>query len=163
MLWGRQYRNDWLWPARSALENSCRPHRAVLVDAWPTYPHEKFSRAKEGRWAGTYWQPAVFLPRSANPTCGFPASGFPTGFTAPHTEAIVKHRLGDSRRASSFAVRHSLIENIRIKSGVTDSSSMAAPLLFLKHTRSKDASLHRHYPASTVPSPSPTSGPAILL
>ena len=44
------------------------------------------SRVEEGRWTGTYWQPVVSLPRSSNRTCGFPASGFPTGFIARPTE-----------------------------------------------------------------------------
>lgn len=32
-----------------------------------------------------YWQPSVSHPRSSNRTCGFPASGFPTGFISQHT------------------------------------------------------------------------------
>jgi hypothetical protein len=40
---------------------------------------------------------------------------------------------------------------------------MAAPFILHKHTRSKGPSLRRHYPASTVPRPSPTSGLAIIL
>ncbi len=34
-------------------------------------------------WA--FWQHPVSSPRSSNRTCGFPASGFPTGFIARHT------------------------------------------------------------------------------
>ncbi len=34
-------------------------------------------------WA--FWQHPVSPPRSSNRTCGFPASGFPTGFIARHT------------------------------------------------------------------------------
>ena len=33
------------------------------------------------------WQRSVSRPRSSNRTCGFPASGFPTGFAARHTAA----------------------------------------------------------------------------
>ena len=45
-------------------------------------------RVEEGRLAGTYWQPAVSLPRSSNWTCPFRTSSFPTGFTAAHTRAV---------------------------------------------------------------------------
>src|ERR1035441_7553502 len=44
-----------------------------------TIGHEFVGRIVE---TGTYWQPAVSFPRSSNRTCGFPASGFPTDFTA---------------------------------------------------------------------------------
>jgi hypothetical protein len=44
-----------------------------------------------------------------------------------------------------------------------DSSSITAPFLFPKHTRSKGPSLRRHCPTSTVPWPSPTSGLAVIL
>src|SRR3954452_14544904 len=33
----------------------------------------------------------VSRPRSSNRTCGFPASGFPTGFIARHTAVIQRH------------------------------------------------------------------------
>src|SRR5258708_6224441 len=45
-------------------------------------------RVEEGRWTGTYWQPAVSLPRSSNRTCPARASGFPTGFTATPTKVF---------------------------------------------------------------------------
>src|ERR1022692_1032797 len=44
-------------------------------------------RVEEGRWAGTYRQPTVSLPRSSNWTCPFRTSSFPTGFTAAPTRA----------------------------------------------------------------------------
>src|SRR3954467_15780837 len=45
-------------------------------------------RVEDGRGSlGLVWQRSVSRPRSSNRTCGFPASGFPTGFTARHTAA----------------------------------------------------------------------------
>src|SRR3954453_8197736 len=44
----------------------------------------------ESRTGAVAWamrQRSVSRPRSSNRTCGFPASGFPTGFTAQHTAA----------------------------------------------------------------------------
>src|SRR3954453_2531411 len=44
----------------------------------------------ESRTGAVAWamrQRSVSRPRSSNRTCGFPASGFPTGFTARHTAA----------------------------------------------------------------------------
>src|SRR5512132_4202583 len=37
---------------------------------------------------------SVSPPRSSNRTCGFPASGFPTGFIARHTAAVPNERAG---------------------------------------------------------------------
>ena len=39
----------------------------------------------EARWLGPCGHHSVSSPRSSNRTCGFPASGFPTGFTSKHT------------------------------------------------------------------------------
>ena len=39
---------------------------------------------------------------------------------------------------------------VTVLRGVVDSSSITAPFLLHKHTRSKGPSLRRHYPASTV-------------
>src|SRR5215203_690346 len=45
-------------------------------------------RVEDGRGSlGLVWQRSVSRPRSSNRTCGFPASGFPTGFTSRHTAA----------------------------------------------------------------------------
>ena len=44
----------------------------------------KWSRG-EARWLGPCGHHSVSSPRSSNRTCGFPASGFPTGFTSKHT------------------------------------------------------------------------------
>ncbi len=62
-------------------------------------------RVEEGRgcW-GHCGHHSVSLPRSSNRTCGFPASGFPTGFIARHTAvapgesgAAVAHRIPQTR------------------------------------------------------------------
>ena len=45
-------------------------------------------RVEDGRGSlGLVGQRSVSRPRSSNRTCGFPASGFPTGFTSRHTAA----------------------------------------------------------------------------
>src|SRR6266404_6290462 len=58
-------------------------------------------------------------------------------------------------RCSFFSLRYSLIGSYRILLGVADSSSITAPSLLHKHTRSKGPFLRRHYPASSVVWPSP--------
>jgi hypothetical protein len=60
------------------------------------------------RWLEA-WPIAPFpIPRSSNQACGFPASGFPTGFTARHTTVIqrqnaerpVNRLVGESPRSA---------------------------------------------------------------
>ena len=41
--------------------------------------------SRRGAVAWAFWRHPVSPPRSSNRTCGFPASGFPTGFIARHT------------------------------------------------------------------------------
>ena len=41
--------------------------------------------SRRGAVAWALWASLRFLSRSSNRTCGFPASGFPTGFTSKHT------------------------------------------------------------------------------
>ncbi len=41
--------------------------------------------SRRARWLGPCGHHSVSSPRSSNRTCGFPASGFPTGFTSKHT------------------------------------------------------------------------------
>ena len=48
--------------------------------------------SRMGAVAWAMWQRAVSHPRSSNRTCGFPASGSPTGFTARHTEGITNRK-----------------------------------------------------------------------
>ena len=67
---GRRVSAIGFWAVRSA---DCRPWRM----AW-------WSRG-EARWLGPCGHHSVSSPRSSNRTCGFPASGFPTGFTSKHT------------------------------------------------------------------------------
>jgi hypothetical protein len=52
---------------------------------------------------------------------------------------------------SFFAFRYSLICRSRTLSGISRLASITGPFLLHKHTRSKGPSLHRHYPASSVP------------
>ncbi len=53
-------------------------------DPYGAEVHAGWSRG-EARWLGPYGHHSVSSPRSSNRTCGFPASGFPTGFTSKHT------------------------------------------------------------------------------
>ena len=60
-----------------------------------------------GAVAWAVWQRPVSHPRSSNRTCGFPASGFPTGFT-------VRPRQSTAQRVRSiFASRHSSLGQVR--------------------------------------------------
>jgi len=54
---------------------------------------------------------------------------------------------------SSFALRYSLLCRSRSHPALPSSSPIAAPFPLCKLTRSKGPSLHRHYPASSVPLP----------
>ena len=56
---------------------------------------------------GADWHRSVSHPRSSNRTGGFPASGFPIGFTMEHTDKKI-----DCKRVlrSMFPVLHSLIQ-----------------------------------------------------
>src|ERR1039457_6189458 len=84
-------------------------------------------RVEEGRWAGTYRQPAVSLPRSPNWTCPFRTSSFPTGFTAAPTRAgHTTWCRATAPRITRFALRHSGIERSALLRGVEDSSSITA-------------------------------------
>src|SRR5438445_12304165 len=64
-------------------------------------------------------QRSVSLPRSSNRTGGFPASGFPIGFTMEHTDK----KTGCERiLCSTFPLLHSLIQRPRtvpVVDGVT--------------------------------------------
>jgi hypothetical protein len=80
-----------------------------------SFPYADFAdsrRVEEERLTGAYWQPIVSLPRSSNPACGFPALGFPTGFTAQPTEVILNREPSYSTEdRSSFAVRYIWLGN----------------------------------------------------
>src|SRR4051795_9381625 len=56
----------------------------ILRDGAPVL---RFVDSRTGAVAWAMRQRSVSRPRSSNRTCGFPASGFPTGFTAQHTAA----------------------------------------------------------------------------
>ncbi len=88
---------------------------------------------------------SVSPPRSSNRTCGFPASGSPTGFAArPTTVRSSPCRKAPLRASRGFSGVARLIANHRLVSP------------FGKHARSEDPSLHRHYSVSAVLRSSPT-------
>src|SRR3974390_1731146 len=109
----------------------------------------------------------VSHPRSSNRTCGFPASGFPTGFTARltnegslgHLEAtrlrVPKHHFvaevtGATRRHHILVLRLAIQLDLKFPDLTRCCQThRQSPLLpfFTKHTRSKGPFLHRHYPA----------------
>jgi hypothetical protein len=95
--------------------------------------------------------------RSSNRTCGSPASGSRTGFTTGHAQAIV-----DCPAPREGALRFLLGPAIQLLPVALDdwgSSQTAMPHLgrLQKRSRTRAPSLHRHYPASSVPWAPPTS------
>jgi hypothetical protein len=56
--------------------------------------YETAGRVVESRTGAVAGCRPVSRPRSSNRTCGFPASGFPTGFTARPTAAVPNRRAG---------------------------------------------------------------------
>ena len=80
---------------------------------------------------------SVSLPRSSNRTGGFPASGFPIGFTMEHTD-----KKPDCKRVlrSMFPVLHSLIQQPPtgpVVDGVARLIASPRPLHLGKHTESQ--------------------------
>ena len=69
------------------------------------------SEKVESRMGAVAWamrQRSVSHPRSSNRTCGFPASGSPTGFTVRHTKQITDRKRHLRGVLSSFASRQQL-------------------------------------------------------
>ncbi len=109
---------------------------------------------------------SVSSPRSSNRTCGFPASGSPTGFTARHTvdgQCRLVSRDEHRGASSTFALRQSSRRSRPISLVLPGSSPITDPRLLRKRARSQGPFLRRHYPASTVLWPCPTPArPAVL-
>src|SRR6476620_3713340 len=61
---------------------------------------------------------SVSHPRSSNRTCGFPASGSPTGFVMRHTKQITDRKRHLCGVLSFFASRHSFLRRTWIIVGV---------------------------------------------
>ncbi len=122
-----------------------------FIEAWRRSTLTCRGRVEEGRGGLSLGNRSVSLPRSSNRTCGFPASGSPTGFTAGPTTGL------------SSSCRRSLVGSVWRFVVLLGSSPIASPQLRHKHARSEDPSLHRSYPASTVLRSSPTPvWPAML-
>ncbi len=77
-------------------------------------------RVEEGRGYSRTKRRPVSPPRSSNRTCGFPASGSPTGFTMRHTEV-------------SFAPQYSSFGNVRPTSVWLGSSPIIGSRFLRKH------------------------------
>src|SRR5688500_11476499 len=58
----------------------------------------RWLESRKGAVAWAMRRSSVSLPRSSNRTCGFPASGFPTGFIVRHTAAVQDARFEDAAR-----------------------------------------------------------------
>ena len=117
------------------------------IEARGSSPKALWRRVEEGRWAGTYWQPAVSLPRSSNWTCPFRTSSFPTGFTAAPTRAVHSTWCrATAPRIARFALRHSGIKRSSVLHGVVDLSSITA-LFPLSPAHQKQGS----FPPPTLP------------
>jgi len=81
----------------------CRNGRAGFIPR-PSRVPENLGRVEDGR--GGSRGCSVSPPRSSNRTCGFPASGSPTGFTMKHTEssfASPYSSLGSFRSTTVFS------------------------------------------------------------
>src|SRR3954462_9953627 len=71
----------------------------ALARRWPAGPRDACRvESRTGAVAWAMRQHPVSRPRSSNRTCGFPASGFPTGFTPRHTAAAQDARVEDAAR-----------------------------------------------------------------
>src|ERR1700730_779980 len=117
------------------------------------------SRSVESRMGAVAWamrQRSLSHPRSSNRTCGFPASGSPTGFIVRHTKQITDRKRHLRRE---FVLRLTIQLSLK---DPDDSRCLQAhrqspsPCLLRKHTRSQGPFLRRRYPASTVVRPCPT-------
>ena len=92
---------------------------------------------------------SVSTSRSSNRTCGFPASGSPTGFTHPHTTLCFISAVTPKTSQSSLASKvlsvtaESLVELI-------GKANLRILGLFQERARSQAPFLHRRYPASSV-------------
>ena len=124
---------------------------------WPALSRRRLSPACCG---------PVSPPRSSNRTCGFPASGSPTGFTARHTadgqvrlvsrdDTVARDQPSPRGRASAEASGCFVV--------LPGSSLITDPQPLRKRARSQGPFLRRRYPASQVVRPCPTPArPAVL-
>ena len=102
----------------------------------------------------------VSLPRSSNRTCGFLASGFPTGFVARPTMgsrcACVSGTAAHLRLAIEFSpTAPELIGHFEAR------RQFARPPRLRKRARSQGPLLRRSYPASALVRPCPTPARSI--
>ncbi len=131
----------------------------------PTKRREVESRRGAVAWAIRHR--SVSPPRSSNRTCGFPASGSPTGFAARHTadgqfkqvsrdDTVARQQPSPCGKAPSEAFGCFLV--------LLGSSPITDPQPLRKRARSQGPFLRRHYPASQVVRPCPTPArPAVLV
>ena len=115
---------------------------------------------------------SVSSPRSSNRTCGFPASGSPTGFTAGPTSSVARCAWRTVRQIRRSRYLESIVRSratgpcdavptspcntapsegcgyVQVFSGSLPIT--VCPRLPPKHAGSQVPSLRRHYPASTV-------------
>jgi len=116
-------------------------------------PPQNLGRVEEGRGPGTYWQPCVSLPRSANRTCRFPASGFPTVFTI-QTHAVAPAPTFLKRNTSNFSAiplinYANIISYLEHRITNAASESLNAKIQWVKYTargfRNKQNFIHAIY------------------
>src|SRR5207245_3616048 len=75
-------------------------HSLPLLSRLLLHHRRKLTAVVESRMSAVTVCRPVYHPRSSNRTCGFPASGFPTGFIARHTAAVPNgHAGGGTLRA----------------------------------------------------------------
>ena len=71
--------------------------------------YDAMVKSRMGAVAWAMRQRSVSHPRSSNRTCGFPASGSPTGFTVRHTKQSTDRKRHLRGVLSFFASRHSFL------------------------------------------------------
>src|SRR5450631_2317013 len=113
----------------------------------------------ESRMGAVAWairQRSVSHRRSSNRTSRFPASGFPTGFTARYTESKLTAR-GFGTVSNSPSPLDTAISGGACHSWCLQAHRQSPrPRHLRKRTRSQGPFLSQHYPASTIIRPCPT-------
>ena len=88
------------------------PRVRSISNTRPLVAPQHTAASVESRMGAVAWamrQRSVSHPRSSNRTCGFPASGSPTGFTVRHTKQSTDRKRHLRGVLSFFASRHSFL------------------------------------------------------
>ena len=100
-------------------------------------------------WCNIRLPCSVSTPRSSNRTCGFPASGSPTGLTHQHTTLCLISVVTPKTSQSSLASKV-LSVTAEPFMELIGRANLRTLGLFQERARSQVPFLHRRYPASSV-------------